>query len=98
MHLPVMNPAQWGDEFVADFSAKRARLRKTQMMGVGGFSSAHQTGLPGNEPEMLFVAIATRLGKCEAALVDRFGLRSAGSARTLLFSVSLKIIKRWWLF
>jgi hypothetical protein len=34
--LAMMPPAQRHGEFVADFSAKRPRLRKSQMVGIGG--------------------------------------------------------------
>ena len=65
-----MDSAQGGNEFVTHLPAECTRLHEAQVMGIGRFSPAHETCLLGDEPQMLFVAIATRLGNCEHALVD----------------------------
>jgi len=39
------------------------------MVGIARCSAAHQTRLPGDKPQMFFVAIAARLGEQEGALV-----------------------------
>jgi hypothetical protein len=36
MDLTMMSPAQWNRKLVADLSAKSWRLRKTQMVSIGG--------------------------------------------------------------
>ena len=41
MDLAMMTPAERHCEFVAHLSAKRAVLRKAQMMGVGGDATAN---------------------------------------------------------
>ena len=85
MNLPVMDPAQGGNEFIAHLPAECTRLREAQVMGIGRFSPAHETGLLGDKPEMLFVAIATRLGNRQHALVDGPGrIISLGIRRSLL--------------
>ena len=70
MNRPVMDPAQRGNELVTHLPAECTRLHEAQMMGIGRFSPAYETCLLGDEPQMLFVAIATRLSDCEYALVD----------------------------
>src|SRR4051794_12696893 len=62
MNCPVMNAAQGGNEFVAHLPTECTRLHEAQVVGIGRFSPAQETGLLGDEPQMLFVAIATRLG------------------------------------
>ena len=85
MNRPVMDPAQGGNEFVAHLPAECTRLHEAQVMGIGRFSPAHETRLLGDEPEMLFVAIATRLGNRQHALVDSPGrIISLGIRRSLL--------------
>ena len=73
MNRPMMDSAQRRYELVADLRAECTRLHEAQVMGVGRFSPAHETRLLGDEPQMLFVAIATRLSDCEYALVDDNG-------------------------
>jgi hypothetical protein len=85
MNRPVMDPAQGGNEFVAHLPAERTRLHEAQVMGIGRFSPAHETCLLGDEPEMPFVAIATRLGNRKHALVDSpWRIISLGIMRSLL--------------
>ena len=70
MNRPVMDPAQRGNKLVAHLPAECTGLCEAQVMGIGRFSPAHETRLLGDEPEMPFVAIATRLGNRKHALVD----------------------------
>ena len=85
MNCPVMDAAQGGNEFVAHLPAECTRLHKAQVVGIGRFSPAHETRLLGDEPEMLFVAIATRLGNRQHALVDSPGrISSLGIRHSLL--------------
>jgi hypothetical protein len=77
---PVMNPAQRGDEFVAHFSAERARLHEAKMVGIGRLSPAHQTGLLGDEAEMLLIAVARWFGELEHAFIDMFNLELCGGS------------------
>ena len=73
MNLPVMRPAQGSNEFVAHPETKPTRLHEAKVVGIRRHSPAHQTRLSGNESEMVFVAIATRLGNGQDALVDALG-------------------------
>ena len=41
VHLAVMHPAERHGEFVADFQPEPTRLRKAQMMGVGGLPAPY---------------------------------------------------------
>jgi hypothetical protein len=52
MVVAVMGSAQRYGELVADLEPHRAGLGEPQMVGVGGASSADQTGLRGNELEV----------------------------------------------
>ena len=73
MNRPVMDPAQGSNEFVAHLPTECTRLHEAQVVGIGRFSSTHETRLLGDEPEMLFVAIATRPSNRQHALVDSPG-------------------------
>src|ERR1700733_11188265 len=80
----VMSPAQRHGEFVADFAAKGAALRETQMMRIRGQAPAYQAGLRGHEPHVIFVPDPAWLRKGQSTLVDcdTFGLDSMVGART----------------
>ena len=77
MILAVMGPAQRRDKFVADLAAQRTRLHEAQVMGIRRRSPTHETRLLHDEPQMLLVAIAPRLGDGEDALVDNARRSSA---------------------
>jgi hypothetical protein len=68
--LAMVNAADRHRELVADFAAERPRLRKPQMMGVGGLPPADQAGLGGDEPQVLLVPDAPRLADRKDAFVD----------------------------
>jgi len=71
-----MMPATERDrELIADLAAERARLGKSKVVGVRGLAATHETRLLGDIAKVLPVAIATRGGDREDALVD--ALRSA---------------------
>ena len=70
MHLTVVDPAQRDDELVAGLLTECARLSEPEVVRIGGMSTTHETRLQYHEPEMLFVAIPTRLGKSKNAFVD----------------------------
>jgi hypothetical protein len=60
VHLAVMSPAQRNRKLVADFPAKRRRLHKAQMVGIGGPTTTNQTRLLGDGFYVLPIANATR--------------------------------------
>jgi hypothetical protein len=60
MHLTVMSPAQRNRKLVADLSAKRRRLRKAQMVSIGGPTTTDQTRLLGDGFNVLPIANAAR--------------------------------------
>src|SRR5215831_9999021 len=76
-----MPAAERDGELVADLAAERAGLSEAQVMGVGWPAAANDTGLRGDKPKMLLVAVASRLGDCEDALVDYCGIGSTGYVR-----------------
>ena len=80
MNCSVMDPAKRGNKLITYLPAESTRLHEAQMMGIGRFSPAHETGLLGDEPQMLFVTIATRLSDCEYAFVDDYGPIGYGQA------------------
>jgi hypothetical protein len=85
-----MDPAQRDGEFIAHFSAEPPRLHEAKMVGIAGFSPAYETGLLGDEAEMLLVAVATRLGNREGAFVDVFGL-ALGSSNSHFGNLSWRV-------
>jgi hypothetical protein len=81
-----MDPAQRYGELVADLEPHCAGLGEPQMVGVGGASSADQTGLRRNEFEVGFVAESTGLANRKYAFVDLPGsvvLYRCGSQREI---------------
>jgi hypothetical protein len=70
MDVPVMNSAQGYCELVAHLESHRARLGKSEMVGVSGVSPADQTRLRCHEFEVGFVAYATRFAERKLALID----------------------------
>jgi hypothetical protein len=47
-------------------------------MGIGGLAAADQARLVGDEPQMVLIADAPRLGECEGAFVDTVDRMSCG--------------------
>jgi len=47
--------AQRNNELVADLAPKRALLRESQVMGVGGLPAANQASLLGNRSDVIAV-------------------------------------------
>ena len=81
-----MDSAQRHCELVAHLAPHRAGLGEPQMVGVGGASSADQTGLRGNELEVGFVAKSTGLANRKYTFVDLPGsvvLYRCGSQREI---------------
>src|SRR5215471_16203939 len=76
-----MPAAERDGELVAHFAAERAGLGEAQVMRVGWLATANDTGLRGDKPKMLLVAVAARFGDCEDALVDCCGIGSTGYVR-----------------
>jgi hypothetical protein len=70
MQLPMMSTAEGDREFIADFQANAARLRKPKMMRVARLSSADKARLRCDELEMRFVTQPFGLSNGELALVD----------------------------
>jgi len=81
MRLAVVTAAERDHELVADLAAERAWLCEPPVMGVGGFAAADQTGLGGDEPKVLPVAVAPRLGDRQYALVDAAGPTTVRNVR-----------------
>ena len=70
MHLAVVNPAEWDHEFITHPPAQRSWLHEAEVVGIGMPSPANETRLFSNKPQMLFVAMASRLCNRNNALVD----------------------------
>src|SRR5438128_5430109 len=71
-----MPAAEWDRELIADLAAERARLSKSEVVGVRGLAAAQETRLLGDIAQVLPVAIATRGSDREDALVDALRLTS----------------------
>jgi hypothetical protein len=70
MKLAMMTAAKRHGELVADLATKCPALRKAQVMGVGRFATADQTGLLRHKAHMVAIADAPRLGMRENRFVD----------------------------
>src|SRR3981081_2520782 len=70
--LLVMHPTQWNRKFVAGLASHRSRLRKAEMVCIGGTASAQQTRLQRDKPQMGFVSKAAELAKGKHALIDLY--------------------------
>ncbi len=81
-----MDSAQRDSEFIAHFPAERPQLHEAKMVRIGRLSSAYEAGLLSDKSEMLFVAVATRLGNREDTLVDMSGLELGRRSRALLLA------------
>jgi hypothetical protein len=68
--IAMMLTAERDREFVADLSAKRPRLRETEMVRIARRGAAQKAGLGRDIAEMCLVANAIRLGQGERAFVD----------------------------
>jgi hypothetical protein len=74
----VMRTAERHDIFIARFSAERAWLHKSDMMGIRGLAAAQKAGLLDDETKMVFVAIAPWRRHREYALIDAWGRTGIG--------------------
>src|SRR6516165_4417605 len=79
MHRTMMPAAEWDRELVADLAAERARLGKSEVVGVRGLATAKETRLLGDKAQVLPVAIAPRGSDRENALVDALRLTSVSA-------------------
>ena len=84
MDFAVVSATERDREFIADPSAKRPRLRKAQVMGIGGNPPADQAWLLGNRFDMLPVPNAPRRRQCQYGLVDNGRLSPLFSSRRLM--------------
>ncbi len=66
----MVGPAKGYRELIADPTAQRARLRKSQVMSVRRPASAQQAWLRGHELQVRSIAVAARFAQCERAFVD----------------------------
>jgi hypothetical protein len=70
MNLAMVDAAERDHIFIADLPAQRSRLHETEVVGIGVLSPANETRLLSNKPQMLFVAMATRLRNRKTTRVD----------------------------
>ena len=73
MNLAVVAAAEGDGELIADFSAERAGLCESQVVSIAGLPAADQARLLGDEPHVLAIADAPRLGEGKYGLVDGAG-------------------------
>src|SRR6516164_5355851 len=79
MQRTMMPATEWDRELIADLAAERARLSKSEVVGVRGLAAAHETRLLGDIAQVLPVAIAPRHRDREDALVDALCLTSVSA-------------------
>jgi len=63
MQVPMMFPAQWNGEFVADLASEGSGLRKLQMVRIAWCSLTDQAGLRRNEGKMRLVSLTNGLAQ-----------------------------------
>jgi hypothetical protein len=56
MHRTMMPATEWDRELIAHLSAERARLRESEVMGIGGLAAAHETGRTGLLQRLMILA------------------------------------------
>src|SRR6516165_6263199 len=61
VELAMVQPTDRNGEAVADLAPHRSRLRKPEVMGIRRGSAADKTGLSGDEPQMVAIALSHRL-------------------------------------
>jgi hypothetical protein len=71
VQLAMVDATHRNGELITDLAAERPRLRKTQMMGIGRRTAAHQAWLGRNEFAVVFVAQANGLGRHAATAAAR---------------------------
>ena len=90
MDFAMMAAAERYGEFVANLSAKGPLLRKAQMMGIRGRTTANQTWLFGDEPYMLAISNSALFGVAKFTLVDVRGVSTSGHLMSFrLYGVGL---------
>ena len=67
----MVAPAQRNGEFIADLARERSALCEAEVMGIRRSPAADQTGVSGNELDVIAVSKPSRFGQCKDALVDR---------------------------
>jgi hypothetical protein len=70
MEGTVVGAAKGNGELVADPTAQRARLQKSQMMGVRRPTPTHKAWLRSYELKVLRITVAARFTQRENAFVD----------------------------
>src|SRR5262249_10591982 len=68
VNLAVMHAAERDRKLITRLAPERARLRIAQAMRVARPAAADQAGLPGDIAQMVFVAVAARLGNGQRCL------------------------------
>jgi hypothetical protein len=68
--LTVVTSTQRNSEFIAHLATKRAVLRKSQMMGIGGLPATNQASLSDNRSDMIPVTNSPLLRQGQRALID----------------------------
>jgi hypothetical protein len=65
----MMTAAEWEGELIADLTPQCAALGKAQVMGIARRTAAYQARLFGDEPDVLTIANAPRLGEGKDSFV-----------------------------
>jgi hypothetical protein len=70
VNLTVVTSTQRNSEFIAHLTPKRAALRESQVMCVGGLPAANQASLFGNRSDMIPITNSPLLRQSQLALID----------------------------
>ena len=73
----MVTAAERNSEFIADLATECLALRKAEMMGICGPSTANQARMLGDRSDVIPVTHAAGFGYGQHALLDRMGASSA---------------------
>jgi hypothetical protein len=59
--LTMVSPTQWDSEFIAHLASERPALHKSEVVGIRGASATNQTGVLGNEFDVIPITKPARL-------------------------------------
>jgi hypothetical protein len=93
MNFAVVTATERDGEFIANLAAKRATLRRSKMMGIGGTAAADKARLLGNRFNMLPVANPARRRQGQYGLVDNSSRSPPFSSMVLSFVRDLRSIR-----
>ncbi len=76
VNLAMVPSTQWDGEFIADLAPECRGLRKSEVVGIGGLSTANQTRVLSDSFDVIPIASPARFRQGQHTLIDRVGSRA----------------------